>query len=197
MELMIKGKSIAIFSFLNPLLVSSATGFTTGGGFPADVVPSGGFPFVVSSTDFIILLVSIVIWVFSLFFFYRTVEMQKWIFREIKDAPNPEAGEFILLMVSFLIIVAWFLWIYIVGTNRFDFFDIFYYPKRYTPAFLLASFYPVAVGLFKVFTVIVAFPKVPMNEHSVRSLRAPLVYMIAGLINFIASIVTLIKVIRP
>ncbi len=164
-----------------------------------------------STMDFAILLFSIIIWVFSLFFLLQAAKMLEWIFKKEENTPNPKSGVYISFVISVFIIIIWIF--RTIGVMR-EFYSwecatalyrklsliavVQLYPREYAPGFLLASFFPIAVGLFKLLTVVVASPReVLVSGISARLPWVALVYMFFGLINITASIVTLIKLIRP
>ncbi len=160
-----------------------------GGGTPGEIIPLTPAP----AWDFAVLVSSIIIWIISLFLFSEAVKTQKHFFSEEKDTSFGEVGCWI---ISLVIIVFWMYRTVLVRESFFTsyeaWFDVFLFqPREYAPGFLLSSLLPTSIGLLKLLTALAA------PQHRVPGIwGVALVKIIFSLLNAVASIVTLVKLLR-
>ncbi len=164
-------------------------------------IPGGGIPLpsLAPPWDFVVLLSSIIILIISLFLLSEAVKTQKYFLNEEKVVSL--WGEVWCWIISLLIIVLWVhrtvLVTLLMGPSFMSygmcFFDGFLFqPREYAPGFLLASLLPTSVGLLKLLTVVAAPQRRVPGAWGVA-----LVKIIFNLLTAVASIVTLIKLLRP
>lgn len=146
------------------------------------------------SRNFAILVFSIVILVVGLFFLFEASKIYKWIFGE-QISPNSNSGVIMSVVVAAIVAFAW-----IIRTIKFDLFpntnllDYFiYYPLEFVPGFLLASIVPTCMGFIKLGLVILASPH-QIDNSNIKMTSLSIVYLVAGFVNFAASIATLYTV---
>lgn len=108
--------------------------------------------------DFIILLLSITLWMVSLFLVAEAAKSQRWAFGVGEGIPDPYSGVFMSHFISFCFILLWLVRTVLltsVPQEPIQFLSqMLLRPGQYTPGFLLASFPPLVVGLVKLITVL-------------------------------------------
>lgn len=108
--------------------------------------------------SFILLLLSITLWMVSLFLVVEAAKSQRWAFGVGEGIPDPHSGVFMSQVISFCFILLWLLRTFLltrVPQELMQFLSlVLLRPGQFTPGFLLASFPPLVVGLVKLTTVL-------------------------------------------
>lgn len=148
--------------------------------------------------NFALLTFSVVLMVLSLLLLQEANKTTKWLFPEI---PNPDSGEdwsyFVLIVVPAL----WLIWLALSQRTAAGFWvsllDVFlYHAKEAVIGFVIAGIVPLALALFKLFTIVAAGN--PRVEHRVGPTRPRLVPIVQGcfaLANAAACVLMLLKAI--
>ena len=176
-----------------------------GNGPPPDVTvnsPDPGtqnLPTASSLSDYARLIGSIIIWIVALFFVFESARLLGWIFRDDEKAPKTDSGVVLSVSVSALVIIAWFVLIRIeVGGPPGEpilqaLVRVFiWYPRAFTPGFLLASFLPGIISAFKLSTAAVILGGRTSQGHG-RSFWLICAYLAYNVLTVVASIVTLLE----
>ncbi len=101
--------------------------------------------------SFILLLLSITLWMVSLFLVAEAAKSQRWAFGVGEGIPNPNSGVFMSQTISFCFILLWLvrtLLLTRVPQEPMQLLSlVLLRPGQFTPGFLLGSFPPLVVGL--------------------------------------------------
>ncbi len=110
--------------------------------------------------DFSLLLLSITIWMVSLFLVSEAAKSQEWAFTSAEGIPNPNTGVLMSKLVSICFILLWLLRTVLLTPVPQEPLQLLTHvldqPGPFTPGFLIASFPPLIVGLVKLTTALTA-----------------------------------------
>ena len=147
--------------------------------------------------DFFLFLVSITIWMFSLFLVNEAAKSQEWDLTNADGMPNPNSGVRMSIWVSIFFILLWLLRTVLLAPLPKEplqlLTQVLDRPGPFTPGFLMASFPPLIVGLVKLTTSLTASrwrKSVDTEDHRGR-LRVNLVLLGLHLLTVFASIAIL------
>jgi hypothetical protein len=190
---------IALLPFYKLLMLiqDTVTGRNTGQG--GDV--TGKVANFTSQGDVLFLLLSGGFLAISIFLLYQAVSFQRWVTKEDKDAPDPDAGLQIAWGTICCTIAIWIYYLYLQEARYLSGNEFVIYlinnPKKLAPALLLASCVPGFLSLFK-FAFIASLARSASAQGSEAS-RSPMA-VVAGFafsaISLAGSIATLIQFFR-
>lgn len=169
-------------------------------------------PFVAPMSHYCVLVGSILLLVISLFLFTQSIELQRFAFRGIEDAPNPQTGSAMvwLSVIAVVLILGGLSYFEYVqkypgegpfpmkeGEKMHEFLYrllFFHQPLSTVPAFTLASLLPSALAAYKFMIVRTIGRGRDATEGGMRiSIGSALIGVCVAIINFAASIATLIS----
>jgi hypothetical protein len=145
-----------------------------------------------SATDLtgsLLLLAALTLLTFSLVLLHHAVAVQGWVTADDKHAPSPTAGVVVCLIGAGVVAFVSCATISILFDIKDPFDAFFFAPRLYIPAALLASFLPGALAALKLLTAATVKSDGPGRGSA--SVGA-----VIAVINFIASIATLVAYVR-
>lgn len=108
--------------------------------------------------DFILLLLSITIWMVSLFLVTEAAKSQKWAFGSVEGIPEPYSGVVLSQVISICFILLWLVRTLLLTRLPHEplqlLAQVLLRPGQFTPGLLVASFPPLIVGVVKLITVL-------------------------------------------
>ena len=148
--------------------------------------------------DFFLLLLSITIWMVSLFLVSEAAKSQEWAFTSAEGIPNPYSGVLMSKLVSICFILLWFLRTVLLNPLPQEPIQLLTHvlnrPGPFTAGFLMASFPPLIVGLVKLMTVLSAVRWRQSEDMEDRSrLWVNFVFVGLHLLTALASLAILIR----
>ena len=148
--------------------------------------------------DFFLFLLSITIWMVSLFLVSEAAKSQEWAFSSTEGISNPYSGVLMSKLVSICFILLWFLRTVVLTPLPWEPLQLLTHvlqgPGLFTPGFLMASFPPLIVGLFKLMTALTVSRWSQTEDVEVRNrLWVNVVYLVLHLITASASIIILVR----
>lgn len=148
--------------------------------------------------DFVLFLISILLWMVSLFLVGEAAKSQRWAFGGPEGMPEPYSGVVMSQTVSLLFIVLWILRTYLLTRPVQDPLhflpELLLRPDHLTPGILLANFPPLIVGIVKLITALVVSKGEAENPIKRRNrLRVTFVFLALHLITAVAAAVLLMQ----
>jgi len=161
-----------------------------------------------SPEGFAILIMSLTVWILSLWLLSQAVETVKWAFRRKRGSREPESGKFLSQGMAVAVVLVWCAWVVmtreIIGPGWTPFGHLpsdrdvwvlpFLEPRLFAPGFLLGSLVPSFVALFKFAMTGFETRRMEVGKGTV-STRWVAIVVRGGFaaLNIAASIVTLAK----
>jgi len=154
----------------------------------AVILAEGGASSVGSWSDHVTLLVSFILFMLSFFLLAESIRTLRW---RIPEAPHADSGAMLAVVTACIILSMWVLRLLVVnkvspdGNSMMNF--LFGHSREIASGFLLATFAPAGVALYKLLTVVAAGPR---PVEGMETARRPLlvVWIQTGFVVMVAIV---------
>lgn len=146
--------------------------------------------------DFALLILSVVLMVLSLLLLQEANKTAKWLFPEM---PNPDSGQDWSYFVLIVVPASWLLWLALTQRSGSGFWvsllNVFlYHAKQAVVGFIIAGIVPLALAVFKLFTIAAAgHPSAQYRVGGKRLRLVPIVQGVFALADAAACVLALLK----